>query len=273
MIYKSPQNPNAHLTAKERKWTSYPTKQLWQRGLIRGRVLDFGCGLGADVTFLQKNNMDITGYDPCYAPTYPTGKYDTILCNYVLNVLFPEEQAHVLMAISELLKPTGSAYFTVRRDVAHSGFRVHAKHRCRVYQCKVALPYPSILKASHCEIYKYTPYNQRHEHTDAECAFCGPSPAHELVTESATAYSILPDSSQFAQAELPRQVLIIPKRHTGNYFELSWHEKAACWLMVDRVYALLQKNVNSDSSPPNVQIVNADGQNVFHTHIQLRVQP
>lgn len=30
-----------------------------------------------------------------------------ILCLYVLNVLLPEEQAHVLMAVSELLAPTG----------------------------------------------------------------------------------------------------------------------------------------------------------------------
>lgn len=36
-----------------------------------------------------------------YAPTYPTGQFDTILCQYVLNVLLPEEQVQVLMAVSK----------------------------------------------------------------------------------------------------------------------------------------------------------------------------
>ncbi|MCA9982497.1 MAG: methyltransferase domain-containing protein, partial [Anaerolineales bacterium] len=80
-----------------------------------GRTLDFGCGLGADVAFLAAQGVDITGYDPHYAPTYPTEQFDTIMCHYVLNVLLPEEQAYVLMAISELLKPSGRAFFTVRR--------------------------------------------------------------------------------------------------------------------------------------------------------------
>ena len=160
MIYQSPQNPNVHLTVKDRKWPSYPTKQLWNRGFIQGRVLDFGCGLGADIGFLRENKIDAVGYDPHYAPEYPVGKFDTILCHYVLNVLLVEEQAHALMAISELLKPTGRAYFTVRRDIKQSGFRTHTEHGRKVYQCNVALPYKSILSAEHCEVYEYEHFNK-----------------------------------------------------------------------------------------------------------------
>ena len=109
MIVQSPKNPNSHLTVKDRKWPSYPTKHLLAQGLIQGRVLDFGCGLGTDVAFLRAKGIDITGYDPHYAPAYPTGRFDTILCHYVLNVLLPEEQIQVLMAVAELLKPSGRA--------------------------------------------------------------------------------------------------------------------------------------------------------------------
>ncbi len=113
IIFQSPQNPNSHLTIKERKWPSYPTKFLFSAGKIQGRVLDFGCGGGIDASFLTKNGLYTTKFDPYYAPQVPTGKFDTILCHYVLNVLLPEEQVQVLMAISELLSPSGKAYFTV----------------------------------------------------------------------------------------------------------------------------------------------------------------
>lgn len=91
-------NPNAHLTAKERGRPSYPTRRLLAMRRIEGRVLDFGCGYGADVDFLRDKGFDVTGYDPHHAPAYPEGTFDTILCHYVLNVLFPKEQSRVLYA-------------------------------------------------------------------------------------------------------------------------------------------------------------------------------
>ena len=57
--------------------------------------LDFGCGIGKDVELLKAKGIDIVGYDPFYFPEFPTEKFDTILCFYVLNVLLPEEQAEV----------------------------------------------------------------------------------------------------------------------------------------------------------------------------------
>jgi len=95
LVYQSPKNPNSHLTIKERIYPSYPAKHLLTTGQIKGRVLDFGCGNGVDVTFLRNNGFDIVGYDPYYVPEIPNGQFDTIMCNYVLNVLLPEEQVHV----------------------------------------------------------------------------------------------------------------------------------------------------------------------------------
>jgi ATP adenylyltransferase len=264
MIYQSPQNPNAHLTVKERKWPSYPTKQLWSLGLIQGRVLDFGCGLGTDVNFLRDNQVDSIGYDPYYIPTYPTGKFDTILCHYVLNVLLVEEQAHVLMAISELLKPTGRAYFTVRRDIQQSGFRTHTKHDRKVYQCNVALPYKSILTTEHCEIYEYQHFNTIIQPQGGSCLYCNHAVQAELVTESATAYTLLVE-----QTAPTVRSLIVPKRHVTDYFELSQHEKTACWLMADRVQTLLKKRFQPEGYTVSIEVANQNQQNNLHACIQL----
>ena len=186
LIYRSPQNPNSHLTVKERTQASFPVKYLLNQGLLRGRILDFGCGLGVDVAFLQARGFEAIGYDPHYAPDPPQGKFDTILCLYVLNVLLPEEQAHVLMAIAELLKPEGQAYFAVRRDIQRDGFRTHVKHNVSVYQCNVRLPYRSLLCTESAEIYEYRHYNQLPHSNPGACPFCAPDAERELLTESAT---------------------------------------------------------------------------------------
>ena len=92
---KNPKN-NPHLTAKERTSISFPTHWLKKNNLLQGEILDFGCGFGFDTDQLQKEGFDIIGYDNYYRPEYPTKRFDTIICNYVLNVLEPEEQAEVL---------------------------------------------------------------------------------------------------------------------------------------------------------------------------------
>jgi len=265
MIYQSPRNPNSHLTVKQRNWPSFPTKQLWKRGLIQGKVLDFGCGLGKDIKFLKENEVDAVGYDPYYASTYPDEKFDTILCNYVLNVLLVEEQSQVLMAVSELLKPSGRAYFAVRRDIKRGGFRMHTKHGQKVYQCNVILPYRSILTEAHCEVYEYQHINTGSIENNHCCPYCNPSTDHELLTESATAYTLLTN-----QEGEEVWVSIIPKRHENDYFRLSQHEKTACWMMADRVQFLLNKWFQPTGYKLNIEKDNTLVQNSFHAHITLQ---
>ena len=263
-IFQSPKNPNSHLTIKDRKYPSYPVKQLLLMKQIRGRVLDFGCGLGTDVTFLRKNGFDATGYDPYYVPEIPLGKFDTILCNYVLNVLLPEEQVQVLMAVAELLKPDGKAYFTVRRDIQRNGFRQHTKLGVEVYQCNVALPYKSILRVEHCEIYEYQHFNRIKKADHNNCPFCTPDLERELVTESATVYAIL-DKYPVAQGH----TLIIPKQHLADYFDLSDRSKQACWLVVDRVKMLLEQRFQPDGFNVGINIGQPAGQTIPHVHVHL----
>jgi hypothetical protein len=51
-------------------------------GLLRGKMLDYGCGRGFDAEYYGMDK-----YDPHYAPEFPKIKFDTITCNYVLNVV------------------------------------------------------------------------------------------------------------------------------------------------------------------------------------------
>ena len=83
-----------YLTAIKRMELSVPTRYLLQHDLLKGKILDFGCGFGFDTDDLKRQGFDIVGYDYYYRPDYPEGKFDTIICNYVLNVLEPYDERH-----------------------------------------------------------------------------------------------------------------------------------------------------------------------------------
>ena len=255
-------NPNAHLTAKERDKVSYPTRKLYNMGVIEGEVLDFGSGFGKDAEFLNAKGISCTNYDPHYAPDYPTQKFDTILCQYVLNVLLPEEQAEVLMSVSELLKPTGKAYFTVRRDLKRYGYRTHYVHKVLTYQCNVKLPYKSFFKNDFCEIYEYRHFTR--VDNGKEGIFENPSPDAELISELATVYSIY-DKYPVSKGH----ALVIPKRKSANYFDMTDKEKTASQIMVERVKTILEKKYQPDGFNIGFKMNEAAGQTVFHTHIHI----
>lgn len=99
-----------YLTAIRRTALSSPACYLLQHGMLKGRILDFGCGFGFDVDELKRQGYDIIGYDYYYRPEYPEGKFDTILCIYVLNVLEPYAQAEVMMNVTNLLCPHGTVF-------------------------------------------------------------------------------------------------------------------------------------------------------------------
>jgi len=103
-----------HRTAIARRALSGPARFLAGAGLITGRALDYGCGRGTDA-----QRLGIDGYDPHWRPEQPAGRYDTILCSFVLNVIPDEDtRALVLQRIRDLLAPGGIAYVTVRNDRA-----------------------------------------------------------------------------------------------------------------------------------------------------------
>ncbi len=254
---------NPHLTAIERTAMSFPTRWLKQNNLLKGELLDFGCGFGIDTEQLKEQGFDIVGYDNYYRPEYPEKRFDTIICNYVLNVLEPNEQAEVLMSVSELLKPTGKAYFAVRRDLKSEGFRTHYVYKLPTFQSNVILPYKSVFSNENCEIYEYKHYNQTAK-AQTDCVFCNLDSEKELISETATAVAFL-DSFPVN----PGHTLIVPKRHVADYFELSIHEQRALWLLVNRCKTLIQKRFNPDGYNVGINVGEAAGQSIFHVHIHL----
>ena len=256
-------NNFSHLTAIDRIKLSSPSQFLLGQNLLKGRILDFGCGLGNDVKFLQQNGLDITGYDPYYAPIYPDGKFDSIVCCYVLNVLMPSAQADVLMNIAHLLKPGGKAYYAVRRDLKKEGFREHYVHKKPTYQCTVKLPFKSIQLNEYCEIYEYVHYNHQWNSPN-NCIFCNPHRKINLLTESATAYAMF-DGYPLSKGH----VLIVPKRHVSNYFELPSKEQSACWLMANKVQGILTTEFQPDGFNVGMNINKAAGQAMNHATIHI----
>nr|WP_318699528.1 bifunctional class I SAM-dependent methyltransferase/HIT family protein [Roseofilum sp. SID2] len=260
---KKQTNKYSHLTAIDRKFLSFPARFLGERNLLQGQVLDFGCGLGNDVKLLSQQGFPIQGYDLHYFPEYPQQKFDTIICFYVLNVLFTQEQANVMMEVSHLLKPGGRAYYAVRRDIKREGFRQHYVHQKPTYQCMVKLPFQSIYIDESCEIYEYVHYNHQ-RHSDNRCIFCNPRKSLRLLTESATAYAMF-DGYPVSKGH----VLIVPKRHIANYFELPFKEQSACWFMANKVQEILRKEFQPDGFNVGMNVNPAAGQKMGHTTIHI----
>lgn len=104
-----------HLTAMKRSGPSCPAYYLASEGRLRGRKLDYGCGRGFDA-----DHYGMKKYDPHWFPTPPKGLFDTITCTYVLNVVGPAEQRHIVQRIRNLLTPNGRGYIAVRRDFKHN---------------------------------------------------------------------------------------------------------------------------------------------------------
>lgn len=258
-----PENKYTHLTAIEREKLSFPAQYLLKNNLLKGDILDFGCGYGKDVEILQSRDYKIDGYDSYYFPQYPLKKFDTIYCFYVLNVLFPEAQELVIMAISQLLKPQGRVYFAVRRDLKTEGFRKHYIHKKLTYQCLVKLPFKSIHQDEFCEIYEYRHYNQQKNNIN-RCIFCNPYAKLTLLTESSLAYSIL-DGYPLTKGHS----LIIPKIHEENYFNLPVSVQNHCWQMVNEVQKIITKKYNPDGFNIGLNINQAGGQKIKHTNIHL----
>jgi len=253
-----------YLTAIKRTDISVPTRYLLQHDLLKGRILDFGCGFGFDTDELGRKGYDITGYDYYYRPDYPDGKFDTIICNYVLNVLEPYAQAEVMMNVTNLLKPQGTAFFAVRRDLKEEGFRLHAIHKQYTYQCNVRLPFQSLTRNSSYELYQYNHFNKLPRKEGEKCPFCRLSRRVEVICETATCvafYDGYPVS--------PGHALIIPKRHVASYFDLTNHEREAMNIMLQYVKQKVNERYHPDGYNIGINVNEAAGQSVFHVHMHL----
>lgn len=256
-------NSHSHLTAIKRDKLSFPTKKLLDLELIKGKVLDFGCGFGTDAKFLSKHGFEVDNYDKFYFPKLPSQKYQTILCNYVLNVIKPINQSDVIVQISDLLHKNGTAFFAVRRDIARPGFRFHKIHQEYTYQCNVELSFQSIFKNDSTEIYAFKKYTSL-ESGNSDCPFCARDSSREILLENNQSVAFL-DKYPVNKGH----TLIIPKQHISNYFDLSFSAQLSCWDLVNQVKTKLDQLYSPKGYNIGLNVDKAAGQTVFHSHIHV----
>jgi len=106
------------MSARTKFKPSKPLNDMISGGVIVGSILDYGCGKGTDVKYLQtqKPNTLISGFDPHYYPELIRNQlYDTIFCNYVINYIKdPLEITKMLKTIKKHLVPGGRLIITAR---------------------------------------------------------------------------------------------------------------------------------------------------------------
>lgn len=134
--------------AIDRGTISQTAQILVERRLIRGRVLDYGCGFGFDA-----DHFGWEGYDPHYRQKLPTGPFDTVVCNHVANMLTRASRIELYRTLEGLLTPTGTAYLSVSRKIPVGG-KIAMRKRLQNY---VVLTLPSLFRDGDMELYKLTP--------------------------------------------------------------------------------------------------------------------
>ena len=94
------------------------------------------------------------------------------------------------------------------------------------------------------------------------CPFCNLE--REKIIESEFAFAIY---DRFPVNE--GHCLIIPKRHTSNYFDLNFAEQIDCFSLLNRVKEKIQKIYNPNGYNVGININEVGGQTVPHVHIHL----
>ncbi len=94
------------------------------------------------------------------------------------------------------------------------------------------------------------------------CPFCNVE--REIILETEMSFAIY-DGFPVNEGH----ALIIPKRHTANYFDLSLEEQKDCIELLNRVKGIVQEKYNPAGFNVGININEAAGQTVPHVHIHL----
>jgi len=94
-------------TAINRREPSAPIQWLLEKGLIVGDVLDYGSGMDAHA---------YDSFDPAFDPDYTLlhNQYDTVICNYVINVIpLEHNRFELIRTLQTLVKEGGNIYLSI----------------------------------------------------------------------------------------------------------------------------------------------------------------
>jgi diadenosine tetraphosphate (Ap4A) HIT family hydrolase len=93
------------------------------------------------------------------------------------------------------------------------------------------------------------------------CELCAPS---EVVIENALAYARY-DNNALSRGH----VLVVPKRHVADFFEMSAGEQAAVLALLNQAQKSIQAEHEPDGYNIGVNIGKAGGQSRMHVHVHL----
>ncbi len=94
------------------------------------------------------------------------------------------------------------------------------------------------------------------------CPFCNLD--REIIIENELSFAIY-DGYPVNEGH----VLIIPKRHTANYFDLTPNEQHACIALLNEVSKIIKEKHNPDGFNIGVNINEEAGQTIPHVHMHL----
>ena len=97
-----------------------------------------------------------------------------------------------------------------------------------------------------------------------DCVFCNLSESDKIVFENDLAYAIK-DSHPATRGHF----LIIPKRHSEHYFELTSDEIKAMFELSKVVKDYLDQQYSPDGYNIGFNILEAGGQSLMHTHMHV----
>ena len=96
------------------------------------------------------------------------------------------------------------------------------------------------------------------------CPFCNPESGREIILENDLAYAMY-DKFPVSNGHL----LIIPKRHCADYFELTKEEQTSCWEIVNELKTILIEKYHPDGFNIGINVNEVAGQTIPHVHIHF----
>ena len=95
----------------------------------------------------------------------------------------------------------------------------------------------------------------------AVCELCTPA---DVLLENDLAY-VRFDSNSLSRGH----VLVIPKRHVANFFDMTTAEQSAVLALLTESQRLIQRDHSPDGYNIGVNVGNAGGQSRMHVHVHL----
>lgn len=97
-----------------------------------------------------------------------------------------------------------------------------------------------------------------------ECPFCSGAIQSRILAQNKLVFAVF-DIYPVSRGH----VLVIPKRHCSNYFELTPEEQVAGWSLVNEIREKLIVEYHPDGFNIGVNCGQAAGQSVLHAHLHI----